>query len=320
MKARPEERREGAGKGQGQKARGLVTLSPCHLVTLSSAVTLSVLALAFLTASFVARNSDAWFHLATGRLLAQGQYRFGADPFAYTTEGTYWANHSWLFDLALYGGYNLVGGTGLVILKALLVAALAALLLQIRRPGAGAWLRVLEAAALGDYLQARGALRDIRSGLRGGHERLTPQLRAFEAQQERLVAELLSGPPPLLPALTAEYVQQFGDLRAGDRFLRAHQADLCVLEGLLALEQGAPEEARSAFAEAQRLCAQPPTPFAGGPIAGAYLRKLNVTDRCRWRPPSARPSAASPAAAPSSSRAAASRRCRGSCAAPGPSA
>jgi hypothetical protein len=97
-------------------------------------------ALAFLAASFLARNSDLWFHLATGRLLAGGQFHFGTDPFAYTTGGVYWACHSWLFDLALYGLYGLVGGAGLVVLKALLVAALAGLLLCVRRPGGALWL------------------------------------------------------------------------------------------------------------------------------------------------------------------------------------
>src|SRR5262245_11749808 len=98
---------------------------------------LLVLVLAFLAASFHARNSDLWFHLATGRLLARGEFSFGTDPFASTTQGVYWACHAWLFDLALYGLYGLVGGAGLVVLKALLFAALAGLLLRVRRPGSG---------------------------------------------------------------------------------------------------------------------------------------------------------------------------------------
>src|SRR6266566_4393223 len=98
-----------------------------------------VLALAFLTASFFARNSDLWFHLATGRMLAERQFSFGAEPFAYTTEGAYWACHSWLTDLAAYEFYSLLGGTGLVVLKALLVTGLAGLLLLVRRPGSSAW-------------------------------------------------------------------------------------------------------------------------------------------------------------------------------------
>jgi hypothetical protein len=106
-------------------------------------LTLLVLALAFLTASFLARNSDLWFHLATGRLLARGEFSFGTDPFAYTTRGVYWACHAWLFDLALYGLYELGGGAILVVLKALLVTALAGLLLRVRRPAGAAWVPVV---------------------------------------------------------------------------------------------------------------------------------------------------------------------------------
>jgi hypothetical protein len=102
-----------------------------------------VVILAFLAASFVARNSDLWFHLATGRLIAHGEFTFGTDPFAYTTEQVYWANHSWLFDLGSYVLYGLLGGAGLVVLKALLVAALAVLLLGMRRPGSPLLLPVI---------------------------------------------------------------------------------------------------------------------------------------------------------------------------------
>jgi hypothetical protein len=100
-----------------------------------------VLVLAFLAGSFLAGNSDLWFHLGTGRLLADGWLPSGEDPFAYTTSGRYWACHSWLFDLALYHLYQLVGGAGLVVLKALLVSALAGLLLLVRRrDGRAGWI------------------------------------------------------------------------------------------------------------------------------------------------------------------------------------
>jgi tetratricopeptide (TPR) repeat protein len=94
----------------------------------------AVLSFAFLVASFAARNSDLWLHLAGGRLLAQGRYQFGVDPFAYTTEGVYWTNHAWLFDLFLYLSYSWLGGAALVVLKALLITLLAALMLSLRRP------------------------------------------------------------------------------------------------------------------------------------------------------------------------------------------
>jgi tetratricopeptide (TPR) repeat protein len=95
---------------------------------------------AFFVASFAVRNSDFWQHLAVGRMLSEGHLGclFGEDPFAYTTAGTYWANHAWLFDLTVFGLYRLVGGSGLVVVKALLVTTLAVVMLRIRRPGSGA--------------------------------------------------------------------------------------------------------------------------------------------------------------------------------------
>jgi hypothetical protein len=81
--------------------------------------------------------------LATGRLLAKGQFSFGADPFSYTTPQAYWACRSWIFDLALYALHGPIGGAGLVVLKALLVTALAGFLLNVRRPAASLWLPAL---------------------------------------------------------------------------------------------------------------------------------------------------------------------------------
>jgi tetratricopeptide (TPR) repeat protein len=103
-----------------------------------------VVGFAFLAASFPVRNGDFWMHLAAGRLLAQQQYTFGTDPFAYTTQAVYWANHAWLYDLGLYLGYRSLGGTGLVVLKAAVVALLAALMLRLGRSAEGGgpfWLR-----------------------------------------------------------------------------------------------------------------------------------------------------------------------------------
>ena len=98
-----------------------------------------VLVFAFVAASFVARNSDLWLHLATGRLIAGGNYQFGADPFAYSTAGTYWANHAWLFDLVLYAGFNWFGGPALVAIKAAVVAATAALMLRAAESRGPVW-------------------------------------------------------------------------------------------------------------------------------------------------------------------------------------
>src|SRR5947209_1959493 len=76
---------------------------------LDAALAALVVVLAFLLGSFAARNSDFWMHLATGRAIAQKEYVpwSGHDPFGYTTAGTYWTNHNWLYDLEVYSLYVL---------------------------------------------------------------------------------------------------------------------------------------------------------------------------------------------------------------------
>ena len=101
---------------------------------------LLVLLFAFGAASFVARNSDLWLHLTTGRLIADGDYRFGTDPFAYTSGDRYWANHAWLFDLAAYSAFTSWGGSVLVALKAAVVAATAGLMLLAGRTRGPMWI------------------------------------------------------------------------------------------------------------------------------------------------------------------------------------
>jgi tetratricopeptide (TPR) repeat protein len=104
---------------------------------LSRFLVVLALVFAFLAASFAIRNSDFWLHLATGRHIAQGHtdVLFGKDPFAYTTEGIYWVNHSWGFDLALYLLYGVLVGSGLVVVKALLIVLLALLMIRVVGPG-----------------------------------------------------------------------------------------------------------------------------------------------------------------------------------------
>jgi hypothetical protein len=97
-----------------------------------------VLVLAFAAASFVARNSDVWLHLAAGKRLLAGQYTPGTDPFSYSAADRAWVNHSWLVDAVsylLYGGQ----GKALVIAKAVLVAVTFGLVIAIRRPRYPLW-------------------------------------------------------------------------------------------------------------------------------------------------------------------------------------
>jgi hypothetical protein len=88
-----------------------------------------VACLAFFLASFPARNSEIWIHLARGRLLAQ-------EGFSTATA----INLYWLYDLLIFGVYSAAGGTGLVVGKAFVVVGLALVMLRLSRFGQGWWL------------------------------------------------------------------------------------------------------------------------------------------------------------------------------------
>jgi hypothetical protein len=94
-----------------------------------------VSALGFLLASFPARNSDMWLHLARGRLLAHGQFPSTTDP---DLAFDLWGNQTWLYDLFCYDCYTILAGAGLVAAKALLGVGIALLLLW-RSRATGGW-------------------------------------------------------------------------------------------------------------------------------------------------------------------------------------
>src|SRR5665213_2632261 len=115
---------------------GLLVSEPSHRPEALDVLFVGIVcALAFLLASTPARNSDLWMHLASGRLLAQGQLSPGTEPFASTTKGVYWTNHAWLSDLLFYEVYKLGDGRALVLVKAILVMVLAGLFFCFRRRG-----------------------------------------------------------------------------------------------------------------------------------------------------------------------------------------
>lgn len=118
-----------------------------------------VVVLAFLLASSPSRTSDFWRHLAAGRGLIEGHYQLGVDPFAYTSDGVLWVNHSWLFDLCVYGIYTLAGGAVLVFSKAMLMATLAGVLITCGRVGQSLLIPAIATAisliALGPWMSLR---------------------------------------------------------------------------------------------------------------------------------------------------------------------
>lgn len=105
-----------------------------------------LLVLSFFVASFTAANSDLWTHLATGKLISEGKFEFGIDPFSWATEATEgkpatpWIHQSWLFSLIVYKIHeSSLGGPGLVILKAILFTLAIALLSSIGWNASNRW-------------------------------------------------------------------------------------------------------------------------------------------------------------------------------------
>lgn len=98
-----------------------------------------VAALAFTLASFPARNSDLWLHLAAGREVAQGRLPFG--HLSHPSMGAE-SSPTWLYDLICYGVYSSAGETGLILGKALIVSGVGLVLLRLSRRGPGWWVAV----------------------------------------------------------------------------------------------------------------------------------------------------------------------------------
>lgn len=210
-----------------------------HAAQLDRILAVTALVFAFFLASFPARNADLWMDLAAGRLIAQGQYHFGADPFAFTTPrtGWVWINHAWLYDWIMYlvsgalrGVENSAGGAGLVALKALLITGMAGFLLLIRR-GRSLWIAAactalavlvtspwLElrpvcvsllflAATLFLLLRSRTESRPLRGGLLDGLPRHLLLLPVVFALWVNLDGWFLLGPVTVALFLVGEYLE-----------------------------------------------------------------------------------------------------------------
>jgi len=122
---------------------------PAILEKMDVSFVVLLLVLSFFLGSYAATNPDAWLQLASGRLIAQGEWNIGVDPFSFTTEATatspavYWVHQSWLYSWVLYLIYSFTSGAGVVVAKALAIAGLAWCLLQIPGGKQSRWLTVI---------------------------------------------------------------------------------------------------------------------------------------------------------------------------------
>jgi hypothetical protein len=60
-------------------------------------------------------DSDTWWHLASGRLIADTGTVVRGDPFSFTAADAPWVNRQWLFELGLYGLWTFGGATAVAL-------------------------------------------------------------------------------------------------------------------------------------------------------------------------------------------------------------
>jgi hypothetical protein len=70
-----------------------------------------------LAGAFRLRSYDLFWHLATGKHILESGAVPRGDPFSFTAAGAPWVDHSWLFQLVLWGAWDLAGVWGPWILK-----------------------------------------------------------------------------------------------------------------------------------------------------------------------------------------------------------
>ena len=105
------------------------------------AATGALLLFAAVAGLFKVKSYDVFWHLASGRWIVGHGGVPRTDPFRFTSHGTPWVDHEWLFQTLLYSVERLAGLNGLIVARAALAVTVAAILLVVlRRAGApAAW-------------------------------------------------------------------------------------------------------------------------------------------------------------------------------------
>jgi tetratricopeptide (TPR) repeat protein len=103
---------------------------------------------AFLAGLTPISDGDIFWHLAAGREMAHRHAWLHTDPFTLSAAGRPWIDVHWLFQLACHGIYRLGGLAGVVLAKALLVAAGALVLGRAVGRSGGATARALFVPAM----------------------------------------------------------------------------------------------------------------------------------------------------------------------------
>ncbi len=94
---------------------------------------LLVMASWFIQMMFPIESFDFFYHLATGRWIAEHRSIPTHDVFSSTARGTRWITHEWAAQVGLYLSYRLIGINGLLIAKSIWLALSAGLLFLLGR-------------------------------------------------------------------------------------------------------------------------------------------------------------------------------------------
>lgn len=105
--------------------------SPARIRLSRSVLAIGMLLLVAVLGLRKIRAPDYWFHLNTGRWIAENGSVPQTDLFTYTAQGNPYLDIHWLFQLGLHGVQSLGGHDAVVVAKALLVLVLAACLATI---------------------------------------------------------------------------------------------------------------------------------------------------------------------------------------------
>jgi hypothetical protein len=114
----------------------------------------------FVQTVFPVQSFDFYYHIATGRLIADTQSIPSYDTLSTTAAGTRWITHEWAIQCVMYGLYRTIDIDGLIILKALWLAAVAVLLFRLgTKLKAPVWWTGLLIAITGPVIAFRSFLR-----------------------------------------------------------------------------------------------------------------------------------------------------------------
>jgi tetratricopeptide (TPR) repeat protein len=103
------------------------------------AVMMATLVVAFVVALQLVHESDTLWHLKTGEWIVSNGQVPRTDPFGDESQPRPWMNWEWLFQVIIYFIHGSTGFAGLVVVKAIVVAIVAGLILWVGRLNQAPW-------------------------------------------------------------------------------------------------------------------------------------------------------------------------------------